>query len=324
MTGVQLPAELWLQIGGHLPTANLNCLVRTSHAFHSLLLPLLHRDITLTGPFGGATDQTEHLQTIRDRLERISAKSELLFAVRSCFLRKLEEPLLEEVITFLGTLPNLSRLFLDDLTLEADQLIRLSKSWRSPVKFVSFFVNIKPTDLSQSITKETPPKLSSLTVTGVCLSQTSWRFFFQWSFSANLETLIFSQYPEPMFNALFEEHIGVLPNSSFPRLKSLHLSTVPDRKIRGRFFGCMPMLENLYIITDTTFRRPFKVPETAIPRLRRYEGPVPNIISLVPSALSIICVFTGKMSSPPFGVCIHRGYSTLDQLLRYDTYTFFT
>lgn len=283
MPGVRLPAELWLQIGGNLPTrADLNRLVRTSHAFHSLLLPLLYRDIILSGPFGGATDQAEHLQAIRDNLERIGAKAELVLAVRSCKLHKLEGALLEEVITFLGTLPNLSGLFLDDLTLEADQLIRLSKSWKSPVEFVSSFVRVKPIDLPPSIIKETPPKLSSLTVTSATLSQTSWRLFIQWSFSADLETLHFRNNPETLFNALFQEHIGVLPKSSFPRLKSLYLPRLPIQTHQERFFGCMPMLENLYLIPETYFPRSLKLSETPIPRLRRYEGPAINIPSLVP------------------------------------------
>jgi len=277
---VQLPAELWLQIGGHLPRADLNRLVRTSHAFHSLLLPRLYREIVLCGPYEGAIDRAERLQAIRDRLERISEKSELVPAIRSCRLYKLEGTLLEEVITFLGKLPNLSGLFLNDLTLEAEQLIRLSKSWRSPIEFAASFITIKPFDLPPSVIKETAPNLSSLTISNA----TSWSFFVQWSFSANLETLKFGAHPEPMLDALFEEHIGALPKVSFPRLKSLCLFALPNRENQGRFFDCMPMLENLYLIpgAHTTCRRPLNLSQTAIPRLRHYDGLVTNVLSLVP------------------------------------------
>jgi len=284
--GVQLPAELWLQIGSYLPTVHLNRLVRVSRAFHSLLLPLLHRFVILYGPYAHAADRDERLQAIRDTLERIGAKPELVPAIRSCRLRKLEGALLEEVITFLGTLPNLTSLFLQELTLEVDQLIRLSKGWRSPLEFDSSFVNVKPIDLPPSIIKETPPKLLSLIVTSSALFQTSWRLFVQWSFSANLETLSLRSGPEPMFNALFEEHTSTLPKVSFPRLKSLYLSALPGRENQGRFFACMPMLENLYInlltLEHPNFHRPLDISETAIPRLRRYEGHVISILSLVP------------------------------------------
>jgi hypothetical protein len=281
--GAQLPAELWLQIGGHLPRADLNRLVRVSHAFHSLLLPLLHRTVIISGPYRGATDRDERLRSIRDNLERISAKPDLVLAIRSCKLRKLEGTLLEEVITFLGTLANLTSLFLDDLSLEADQLIRLSKGWNTPINFVSSFVEVKSIDLPPSIVKETTPNLSSLIVTNATFFQTSWRLFVQWSFSANLETLTLNNHLEPMFNALYEEHISTLPKVSFPRLKSLHLSTLPGRENQGRFFDCMPMLESLFLARDyATFQRSLNISEAAIPRLRRYEGPVINILSLAP------------------------------------------
>jgi len=280
---VQLPAELWLQIGNHLPSADLSRLVRISHAFHSLLLPLLHRVVILSGPYGRPADRDERLQAIRDTLERIGAKPELVTAIRSCRLRKLEGTLLEEVITFLRTLPNLTSLFLDDLTLEVDQLIRLSKGWRPPLKFVSSYVDIKSIDLPPSIIKETPPNLSSLIVTNSTFSQTSWRLFVQWSFSAHLETLNLRPVPEPMSNALFGEHISTLPKISFPRLKSLYISRLPGREISGRFFDCMPMLENLHLTLEhAPFHRPLDISETAIPRLRRYEGEVTNIVSLIP------------------------------------------
>ena len=279
---VQLPAELWLQIGGHLPRADLSHLVRASHAFHSLLLPLLHRDIILSGPLGSTIDRAERVQAIRDSLERIGAKSELVPAVRSCTLNYLEGTLFEEVITFLGILPNLSSLFLNNLTIEVDQLIRLSKSWRSSIEFTLSYTRVKPIDLPPSIIKETPPTLSSLTITGATLFQTSWRLFVQWSFSTSLETLNFRTNREPILNALFEEHIGALPKASFPRLKSLHLSTLPDRENQERIFDCMPMLENLYLEGHTTSRRRLNISETAIPRLQRYEGLAINVLSLVP------------------------------------------
>jgi len=281
----QLPPELWLQIGGHLLSADLSRLVRVSHAFHSLLLPLLHRTFIISGPYRGATDRGERLRAIRDNLERIGAKPDLVLAIRSCKLRKLEGTLLEEVITFLGALPNLTSLFLEDLTLEADQLIRLSKGWNSPIKFVSSFVEVKSIYLPPSIIKETPPNLSSLIVTSSSFFQASWRLFVQWSFSANLETLSFNTSPEPMFSALYEEHISTLPKVSFPRLKSLHLSTLPGQEKQGRFFDCMPKLENLYLARDynyAKFQRPLDISEAAIPRLRHYEGPVLNILPLVP------------------------------------------
>lgn len=283
MMGTQLPAELWLQIGGHLPRSDLNRLVRASHAFYSLLLPLLHKVVIISGPCRGATDRDERLLAIRDNLERIGAKPDLVLAIRSCRLRRLEGALLEVVITFLGTLPNLTSLFLDDLTLEADQLIRLSTGWNSPIEFVSSFVEVKSIDLPPSIIKETPPNLSSLIVTNSSFFQTSWRLFVQWSFSANLETLSIKTHLEPMLNALFEEHISTLPKVSFPRLKTLHLSTLARRENQGRFFACMPVLENLSLAREyTTFHRPLDISEAAIPRLRYYEGPATNILSLVP------------------------------------------
>src|SRR5258706_632807 len=203
--GARLPAEIWLQIGGHLPSADRSRLVLVSNAFHSLLLPLLHRNVIISGPYRGATDRDERLQAIRDNLERIGAKPDLVTAIRSCRLQELEGALLEEVIGFLGTLPNLASLFLNNLTFEADQLIRLSKGWRSPVKFVTSFVKVKSTDLLPSIIKEAPPNLSSLKVANSAFFQKSWRLFVQWSFSDNLETLSFESNTEPMFNALFEE-----------------------------------------------------------------------------------------------------------------------
>jgi hypothetical protein len=264
-----------------------------------ILLPLLHRVIVISGPYERAIDRDERLRAIHYNLERISAKPELVSAIRSCKVRKLEGTLLEEVITFLGTLPNLISLFLDDLTLEVDQLIRLSKGWRSPIKFVSSFVKVKIIDLPPSIVKETPPHLSSLIVTSSTLFQTSWRLFVQWSFSANLETLSFRTPPEPMFNALFEAHISTLPNVSFPRLKSLHLSTLPGRESQGRFFDCMPMLENLYLTTEhTTFYQPLHISERAIPRLRHYEGLVINTLSLVPRRPIYYLSLSGRDTLP--------------------------
>ena len=281
--GARLPAEIWLQIGGHLPSADLSRLVRVSDAFHSLLLPLLHRAIIISGPSRGSTDRDERLQAIRDNLRRIGAKPDLVPAIHSCKLRSLEGTLLEEVITFLGTLLNLTSLFLDDLTLEAEQLIRLSKGWRSPIKFVSSFVTVKSTDLLPSIIKEAPPNLSSLMVTNSAFPQSSWRLFVQWSFSENLETLNLTTGPGLMLNALFEEHISTLPKVSFPRLKSLHLSILPGRENQRGFFDCMPMLENLDLAREyAARRRPLDISETAIPRLRRYEGQVINLLSLVP------------------------------------------
>ena len=281
--GARLPAEIWLQIGGHLPSADLSHLVRVSDAFHSLLLPLLHRVIIISGPRRGSADWDERLQAIRDNLGRIGAKPDLVPAIRSCKLRNLEGTLLEEVITFLGTLLNLTSLFLDGLTLEADQLVRLSKGWRSPIKFVSSFAMVKSTDLLPSITKEAPPNLSSLIVANSAFSQSSWRLLVQWSFSENLETLSLNTGPEQMLNALFEEHISTLPKVSFPRLKSLHLATLPGGENQRRFFDCMPMLENLDLAREYIARRqPLDISETAIPRLRRYEGQVINLLSLVP------------------------------------------
>ena len=275
---VQLPAELWLQIGGHLPRADLNRLVRTGHALHSLLLPLLHRAIILSGPYRFATGHAKRLQSIRDTLARIGAKFELVTAIRSCTFQRVEGTLLEEAIAFLGTLPNLSSLLLKDLTLEANQLIRLSKSWRSPIEFVSDTVNVEPFDLPPSIIKGTPPNLSSLIITDVKCFYTSWRLFVQWSFSANLEIMEIGA-DIIMLKALFEEHISSLPKVSFPRLKSLRLSALPGLGNQGRFFDCMPMLENLDL---TTFSQNLNISEMAIPRLRRYGGPGTVISSLVP------------------------------------------
>ena len=167
--------------------------------------------------------------------------------------------------------------------LEAEQLIRLSKGWRSPIKFVCYFVTVKSTDLLPSTTKEAPPNLSSLMVANSAFSQSSWRLFVQWSFSENLETLNLITGPELMLNALFEEHISTLPKVSFPRLKSLHLSILPGRENQRVFFDCMPMLENLDLVREYTARRqPLDISETAIPRLRRYEGQVINLLALVP------------------------------------------
>jgi hypothetical protein len=285
--GVQLPVELWLQIGGHLPRADINRLVRSNHTFHSLLLPLLHRDLRLSSPLEGASDRAERIQAIHDRLERIGAKSELAFAVRSCGLYFLGGTLLEEAITFLGTLPNLSSLLLHKVFIEADQLIRLSKSWRSPIELTFSDAKVRPADLPPSTIKETPPNLSSLTLTtSIVLPHTPWRLFVQWTFSVNLETLVFEDHHQHdlVLDALFEAHINALPKASFPRLKTLHLSRLPAREISGGIFDCMPMLENLHIAStaNTSFHRPLTISETAIPKLRRYEGSAINALSLIP------------------------------------------
>ena len=302
--GARLPAEIWLQIGGHLPSADLSRLVLVSNAFYSLLLPLLHRDIIISGPCRGATNRDERLQAIRDNLERIGAKPNLVQAIRSCRFQKLEGALLEKVISFLETLPNLTSLSLDDLILEADQLIRLSKGWRSPIKFATSFVKVISTDLLPFV-KEAPPNLSSLIVANTAFYQKSWRLFVQWSFSDNLETLSFRASTKRMLNALFEEHIRTLPQVSFPRLKSLYLSTLPDRENQERFFDCMPMLESLFLAHN--YRVPLAISETAIPRLRCYEGLATNILSLVPrrpiyqlslSGLDMLPTLWGSHASP--------------------------
>ena len=108
---------MWLQIGGHLSSAHLSRLVLAGNAFHSLLLLLLHRGDITSGPYRGTTDRDERLQAIHDNLERIGAKPNLVPAIRSCRLQKLEWTVLEKVISFLGTLPNLTSLFLDNLTI---------------------------------------------------------------------------------------------------------------------------------------------------------------------------------------------------------------
>ena len=145
------------------------------------------------------------------------------------------------------------------------------------------FVAVKSTDPLPSITKEALPKLSSLAVANSAFHQNSWQLLVQWSFSDNLETLSLITGPEPMLNALFEEHISALPGVSFPRLKSLHLSVLPRRENQRGFFDCMPMLENLDISRGyAALRRPLDISVMAIPRLRRYEGQVVNLPSLVP------------------------------------------
>jgi hypothetical protein len=276
-----LPPELWLQIADHLSRHDLNVLTRSNRSLCTILLPTLHRDITLRGD---RLPEDEVCET----LTRISNHPNLFRATRTCTLDRASPISLDSAILSFKSFPNLSDITLTRTSVDETQLDQLLMS-----------INKHPFSLKLSVCEfkacNTPevakpptyslngplPRFASLSVVHSVAFLRVLPLLIYWTTAPTLKHLWFFNYSEIRMPDILSECLEQPFSVFFPMLKTLRLSAPSHIDIR--VFGLMPMLEELSFIKYErgVFANLPALPEQYLRRLHHYEGAAESVMRFV-------------------------------------------
>jgi hypothetical protein len=273
-----LPPELWLQIADHLSPHDLNMLSRSNRSLCTLLLPTLHRDITLHG------DRLPEDQ-VCETLTRITNHPNLFQATRTCTLHFASSIALDSAILSFKSFANLFDITLDRTSVDA---VRLDKLLMSIDKH-PFSVTLSKCEFEAWKTPEVAkpliytlngplPRFASFSIVDSPSLFRVLPLLIYWTTTLTLEHLRFSDRSRRDFlSGCLEQPFSVF----FPMLKTLSLPA--PSYIDMSVFGLMPMLEELSftMIYASVFTNLPDLPEQYLPRLHHYEGAAESVMRFV-------------------------------------------